>query len=160
MADLKDLPKALDRVKNQLLTAFAQFQSNTAGKITVGLAKATPVRTGYAQSNWFMGLTEVFQSRDFNLYDSGEVSEGPGYRATRAEALRQAKALPQRIKRADGLGTKPLFIGNVTPYLRHLNDGSSVQAPSNFIEHSARREFRRAIQDLPNLFQPIVPGGF
>ena len=151
MAELKDLPKALERVKRQLLTAFAQFQSNTAGKITVGLAKATPVRTGYAQSNWFMGLTEVFQSRDFNLYDSGEVSEGPGYRATRTAALRQAKALPQRIMRADGKGTKPIFVGNVTPYLRYLDEGRSVQAPSNFIERTARSEFRNAIQAAQKL---------
>lgn len=160
MATLKDLPKALSRVERQLLTAVAQMQSNVAGGISVELAKQTPVKTGYAQSNWFVELNEVFPSRDYITYDAGEVRDGPGFRLARNDALRKATSMPQRIMRADGRGTKPLFIGNVTPYLRYLNDGSSVQAPANFIPMTARQAFRQAVRDVPSLFQPQVPGGF
>lgn len=75
----------------------------------------TPVDTGHARANWIASV------------GAPNTAEAPG----RSEALAQAgNAAVVSYK----LGQGRLFVSNVVPYIRRLNEGSSMQAPPLFVE--------------------------
>lgn len=156
MASLRDLPRALGKIHRQLVVAVAQVQTKVAFDMIVELAKATPVATSRCQSNWFMSLTEVVPNRDFPPYHAEGQRDGPGLQIAKQTAADAMRDLPERMVAPAARGTAPVYIGNVTPYLQYLDQGSSPQAEANFVSQTAGAAFARATRDLPNLFG----GGF
>lgn len=77
------------------------------------LKRATPVDTGHARANWIpsVGSENTAEAQDASLQAAG-----------------QAAVLSYK------LGQGLLFITNVVPYIRRLNDGWSGQAPALFVE--------------------------
>lgn len=78
----------------------------------------TPVDTGRARSNWFMG----------NGSAPRHVTED-----TTAQNLMDGIAQAQKIKSDD-----TVYISNNLPYINRLNDGHSQQAPAGFVEKAVQ----------------------
>lgn len=80
------------------------------------LVNTTPVDTGRAKNNWLLSLNLP----DTRLLKSSEINLG-------------ASALEAFTFRDD------ILITNNLPYIRRLNDGSSVQAPAGFVDIAIQR---------------------
>jgi hypothetical protein len=110
--------------------AFGAANSERAKRKTMAaikyLATITPVDTSRALSNW-----------QVNLGEPAAVGRGPFYpglagstaEASTAATIAYAEAVLQNKKPG-----QPIYISNVLPYIRALNDGSSTQHPGGFIE--------------------------
>lgn len=94
------------------------------------LQSATPVDTGHARSAWTPTVGSPADERLDRPSDEGDAKSAASGRLAenraRAEAIAGSYLLPQ--------GT--VFISNNVPYVIFLDQGSSSQAPSNFIERA------------------------
>lgn len=88
---------------------------------------ATPVDTGRARSNWLVSVG-VPRGEVIEPYSPGNKL-GLGESDNANAALNQARAAV--AIRPEGL---PIFIVNNVDYIGLLNNGSSKQAPANFVE--------------------------
>lgn len=75
----------------------------------------TPVDTGHARANWIPSVGQP------------NTTEAPGTSSAEAQA---GAAVVASFK----LGQGKLFLSNVVPYIRRLNEGHSTQAPPLFVE--------------------------
>lgn len=102
--------------------------------ITANLIESTPVDTGWARANWIPSLTRPVQDTagTRRQAESGSVSSG-------RQTAGQAEILSYRLSRGR------VFITNNVPYILELNDGSSRQAPSGFIEAAVQKAVLRDI---------------
>lgn len=142
MATLADLATRM----NSLRTAIPQYASekakSVARAIEVDLATVTPVDVGTAVSNWTVTLdnpAEEFISA-FSPSERGKSRDGVRSHANDPEITRSAN-LPAILASAEEtLAAKQpgqiIYITNNAPYIGRLNDGSSTQAPSGFVERS------------------------
>lgn len=115
-----DIPKQVNEVKKQV-----------ASEIILQVVPATPVLTGQARSNYHTAINEP----DRSILAFGPFTKD-GYRS-----IAQMRQVIPRVKPGE-----PLYITNNLPYIYKLNDGSSKQAPKNFIEiaiNEARDIIRR-----------------
>lgn len=91
----------------------------------------TPVDTGKARSNWLVTLQRP----------ANTVREpfAPGERLGLSETANAnaAKAAAKRVIDSQRSG-QSIIIQNNVPYIRALNDGSSQQAPRNFVEQAVK----------------------
>lgn len=88
---------------------------------------ATPVDTGRARSNWLVSVG-VPRGGVIEPYSPGNQL-GLGENANANGALQQARTAV--LVRPEGV---PIYIVNNVEYLPQLNNGSSQQAPANFVE--------------------------
>ena len=98
--------------------AAARILADTANAAGRNVVRDTPVDTGLARSNWVASLGSP------DLSDRGIRSK--------TATISEIKAVTAGVKE-DG----EIHIangGDKIPYLKFLNDGSSVQAPAGFIE--------------------------
>lgn len=93
----------------------------TALAIDQRVVTSTPVDTGRARSNWIASLNTP--SRVGNR----EPLAGPG---SAGPAISEAQAVIARFGEDDA----SIWISNSVPYIELLNDGSSQQAPANFVQ--------------------------
>lgn len=91
---------------------------------------STPVDKGPARSNWQVSLGAPI-NQVISAYAPGDKL-GLGEQANAAAALDQGRAAVAR--RREG---QDVYITNNIPYIGKLNDGSSAQAPANFVEEAA-----------------------
>lgn len=116
-----DLDKHLN--KTVRLTALAVY-----GQVV----KLTPVDTGRARGNWWVGLNVVPST----AFPAETKAEGASLqRAALADAQQQIDAYKN-----DHI----LYVSNNLPYIRKLNEGSSMQAPANFVESASQVGARKA----------------
>lgn len=88
---------------------------------------ATPVDTGRARSNWIVSTGGPSGSTQ-EPYAAGS-GLGRGESGNAAGAIAQGRrAIAAKTKRQD------IYIQNNLPYIGRLNDGSSAQAPANFVQ--------------------------
>lgn len=94
---------------------------------------STPVDTGRARSNWIVALGDAADS-PIEAYTPGED------RSTEAANTQAALAQGEAVIRGymGGQGTS-IHITNNLPYIQKLNDGSSAQAPANFVETAVQQ---------------------
>jgi hypothetical protein len=85
---------------------------------------ATPVDTGRARANWIAGLNAA----PSQVTDAEDKSGG--------KAIQQAAGV---IAGYDGDKDAEIHITNNLPYIGRLNEGSSYQAPANFVQIAVRR---------------------
>lgn len=87
---------------------------------------STPVDTGRARSNWIASLG-LPATQEIEPYAPGEgLGRGEGANAQAAIAQAQSEILTRRQG-------QDIYISNNLPYIEKLNDGSSAQAPANFV---------------------------
>ena len=86
------------------------------------LVKQTPVDTGRARGNWFVGLNSPARTSNPDRRSSTALTEGAN-----KIALAKQQAYPV------------INISNNLPYIEKLNQGSSKQAPTNFVDLTIQR---------------------
>lgn len=89
---------------------------------------ATPVDTGRARSNWLVEI-DAPAAGIRQPYSPGQKL-GTGETANLNAALEQAAGKVAQYK----VGNSEIHITNNLPYIQKLNQGSSKQAPENFVE--------------------------
>lgn len=96
------------------------------------LKRATPVDTGWARANWLPSIGAPI---------TGYPGPRPGGEEVAAAVSRaqseQNRAMAE-IATSYTLDKGPIWISNNVPYVEQLNEGSSTQAPSNFISIAIR----------------------
>lgn len=105
--------------------------------ITANLIEDTPVDTGWARANW---VPAIGASRA-----SPAASQPTGAMVQTQAALQasgQVGLLSYKLSRGS------VFISNNVPYINRLNDGSSTQAPSGFVQAAIRRGVQQTEADL------------
>lgn len=91
---------------------------------------ATPVDTGRARSNWIVGINSD-PNNPIDTYSPGQFGSTAG--ANVAAALAQAQTEVSKVNNGD-----TVFISNNLDYIGKLNNGSSAQAPANFVIAAVR----------------------
>lgn len=87
---------------------------------------STPVDTGRARSNWIASIG-LPATEEREPYAPGEkLGRGEGANAQAAIAQAQAEILTRRMG-------QDIYISNNLPYIGRLDEGSSAQAPANFV---------------------------
>lgn len=129
-AQIRAIIRGLEQVTEQVVVRLSL-------NVTAELIETTPVDTGWARANWVpaIGVSPVGPS--VSNPDPGQVTSRQA-----AQALGQAQVLSYK------LGQGSVFISNNVPYIGRLNDGSSSQAPSGFIQAAIRRGVQRTEADL------------
>lgn len=87
----------------------------------------TPVDEGTARSNWLVALGAP-DRRQIGAYVPGKAL-GQSESGNLEGALAQGRAVIAQRKEG-----QDVYISNNLPYIKELNDGTSAQAPPNFIE--------------------------
>ena len=87
-----------------------------------GLTKVTPVDTGRARGNWFVGMSTPNRTIDQNRKSTEAISDGLSV-----------------INKATATDYPSIVISNNLPYIEKLNDGHSGQAPKKFVESEISR---------------------
>ena len=124
MATLHDFNRRI-RIRARRVT---EGTANLVRKVAIvadqAVVLATPVDTGTARSNWIVAMN----SPSSKVIQSYAPSDGSG---SAQAAIAQAAAVIGGYKSGD-----EIHITNNLEYIGDLNDGSSRQAPANFVEES------------------------
>jgi hypothetical protein len=107
---------------NAMRAFVAQACRDLATEILAELIAATPIDTGHATVNWVVSIGTPYMT---------EVHSGAAQQAGMREV--------QRYELGDGA----IYISNNAPYISDLNNGSSLQAPSLFVEACVDRAYAR-----------------
>ena len=124
--EIQAISKALDG-------AVETVVKKVTADVTANLQEATPVDTGWAQSNWIPKI-----GRGFN----GVVGSKAGVLTTA-----QITALLE-VQSRYTLKQGKVFINNNVPYILRLNDGYSKQAPAGFVQIAIRKAITQDILSL------------
>lgn len=129
MATLADLQKRMYAKADKVADAGNEAKKHVAKSIVKYLVNITPVDTSQALSNWQAsnGGLVVFPVRAFYLGQAGST-QGQSADA----AYEEAAAIIALAKPGE-----PIYLSNVLPYIRRLDDGSSTQHPGGFVRASA-----------------------
>lgn len=125
---LLELADSLEKRAAKLDDEACRVAIHTAETIVADLAYKTPVDTSQALSNWQVSIGSPVDSKIPPYYPG----EGGSTRNASAQATIDAARNTLKSKRPG----VTIFISNVLPYIRRLNDGYSKQAPAGFVERS------------------------
>lgn len=108
----------VERKLNALIENAAKALILEIGRELRKRGTGTPVDTGHARANWIasIGSPNTVEAQDGSLAAAGNA-------LVAAYKLNQGK----------------LYLSNVVPYIRQLNNGSSTQAPALFVESCVMR---------------------
>lgn len=101
-------------------------------KIDRRVVLETPRDTGSAKASWLASVGRP-DNRIVNIDDDSELS------ASQLIAIENGAA---EIKKSKGFDT--IYICNNQPYIKRLNEGWSLQAPSNYIDAIIAEEVAKA----------------
>lgn len=123
--------RGLDRLTTRVVTRLTL-------DVTANLIEDTPVDTGWARANWVpsMGQPKLKDLPPTRPDDSQAVAG-----ATAEQQGAVAGLLAYTLKRG------MVFVTNNVPYILDLNDGTSTQAPTGFVQ----RAIARAVKGLGDL---------
>lgn len=121
MADLKVFAKRIRALAVDVDERIDSAVVQTAIVANQTVVAATPVDTGRARANWVVGLDKPIRDTHEEVDQSGQE--------TNAINKTQIK------KRKSG---QTIYISNNLDYIGDLNDGSSSQAPANFVGIAVR----------------------
>lgn len=145
MASLNDFSKRI-RIRARRVTEGAdRLVRKVAIAADQAVVSATPVDTGRARSNWIVAMNSP-ASQVIRAYAPGK--SGDSAQKNEAAAVAQGQAVISGYKSGN-----EIHITNNLAYIGELNDGSSRQAPANFVEESIL-EAARVVQSTL-----IVDGG-
>lgn len=95
--------------------------AQTAGLVLATVVPATPVDTGHARANWQVSIDEPITTELVAVDRGGGVTI--------------AKGTSEAQNRKPG---QTIYICNNVPYIGALNQGSSAQAPAEFVQLAVR----------------------
>ena len=104
---------------------------------TANLIEDTPVDTGWARSNWVPTIGVSFEGTAGTRESAEQGSLNPGPQQSGLASI----AASYRLQNGS------VFVTNNVPYIVELNEGSSSQAPSGFVQMG----IDRAILQVQNL---------
>lgn len=116
-----DIPERADKVVRKTVLAVDQ-----------ALVLSTPVDKGRARSNWIAALDQATDDT-VDAYVEGDGGSTAGANATAAMAQAAGVAADY-----DGDLHNEVHVTNNLPYIEVLNDGSSAQAPADFVGEAVR----------------------
>ena len=119
---------------NADLSKFGEAVEKAPGVVVRKLAldilkrvrETTPVITGRAKANWFPTVGKPSSEIDYEATNKAPLGSAGG-----------GKTFPAQIP-----NFPVLWITNNLPYINELNDGSSTQAPKNFVELAVEQEVK------------------
>lgn len=128
MGNLADLQKRMYSRAGEVGQVANEAKKEVARTIVRYLINITPVDTSQALSNW--------QARDgfpvaFPIapYFAGQLGSTQG--ASAEKAISEANAIIAKAKPGE-----PIYLSNVLPYIKPLDEGSSTQHPGGFVHAS------------------------
>lgn len=130
MAEIRVSEKHMVGISVKLLTERnRKLVLKYARALRIGLATATPYRTGRARAGWNLSA---------KVPDLSE--KGPDYNTSRAASARAGNVRLEGYRVGDDL-----HITNRVFYITLLNGGSSKQAPALFVETTIQRVTRSVL---------------
>jgi len=121
--ELSDFAKKIRAVGARVPENAAEGVRKLALRISQVLVVETPVKTGQARNNWFATVGSP----------SDKIVEGTEGAFDKTGAARIVEN-SEEIQTAPMKEGSSIYITNNLPYISKLNDGSSAQAPKNFVE--------------------------
>jgi len=122
MADLKTFVKRMEELGKEIEVGVDRVVAETAKVISSSVIIATPVDTGRARANWQIGLGASVKNA---IEDNDKGGQNTISRNNSAISGRR--------------DDRPVYISNNLDYISALNDGSSAQAPANFVQEAAQK---------------------
>lgn len=121
-------PEQFNKNMGDLATRVARNADRVVRKVALAADQAvviaTPVDTGRARANWIANLNAPAPG------PTADTDRGGG------KAISQAASV---IAGYDGDRHAEIHITNNLPYIQRLNEGSSYQAPADFVQTAVRR---------------------
>jgi hypothetical protein len=124
MATASDFERRLGRLATKVAKNADTVVRKVAMAIDSAVVMATPVDTGRARANWIAALNAASET------STDETDKGGG------SAIAQAAGVVAGYNRDKDT---EVHITNNLPYIGRLNDGSSFQAPANFVSIAVRQ---------------------
>ena len=128
MASLNQFSRRMRELGRRVEENGPTIARRTALIIDQVVVVATPVDEGIARSNWQASLGTPVLS-EINAYVPG--NEGSTGNVNAQAAINQARGVINTFR-----GEGEIYISNPLAYIGRLNEGSSAQAPANFVEQS------------------------
>jgi len=125
MADLTTFSRRMAKRAEKFPGGVNKLMQRIAIAVDQAVVLATPVDTGRARSNWMASV--------------GEPSSETGPAVSANDAIGSAKAIIETSESG-----KEIHLTNNLPYISPLNDGSSAQAPKNFVEEAVAVGLKQA----------------
>lgn len=144
MPDLLSLANDMSALSAKLGLFGNQVVEDVATTILNDLVQVTPVDTGTAVTNWVVTLDTPALGglvlAPFVPSAKGRMKKGVWVHTVPPSVTAQAN-VPQTLQAGLDVITKKqpgqtIYITNNAPYINMLNDGSSQQAPRNFVERA------------------------
>lgn len=135
---LLDLSKDIRAISKTLDSQASEAAKGAALVIVSDLAHKTPVDTSKALSNWRIGIG---QKPALAI-----APHTPGRKGSTQEQSAAATIAAAKAQLANKKPGQSIWISNVLPYIRRLNEGYSTQAPAGFVERAillARKFFEK-----------------
>ena len=107
--------------------------------VTANLIGTTPVDTGWARANWIPTLGSPILEDLSGVTNRGDKTARVSGAGSKQDAG-NASILKYTLKSGD------TFVTNNVPYIRDLNDGSSSQAPSGFVQLAIQQALTQDIK--------------
>lgn len=113
-----------------------------AENLTANLVEATPIKTGFARSNWLPSIGTAL------LATVGQKQRLKARRRNRRQQDIKFGAQWAGAKKLQGykLSRGSIFISNNTPYIHKLDAGSSRQAPAGYIAMTIEKTIQQVFQ--------------
>lgn len=125
MATVEEFARRIAAIGRSVPDRANDAKRLVAAAVDQAVVLATPVDTGRARANWLVGLG-VRPGRTVEAVDRGG---GP--------TVATGQATAGRARRGEDV-----HISNNLPYIQRLNEGSSAQAPSRFVQLAMGRAIR------------------
>ena len=123
MANFTQFIRNIQRRGGQVEDGVDRIVKAAALEIDAAVVQATPVDTGRARSNWIVQInraaTGQVTSSSFDRSGQGAITQGMGV-----------------IRSFNVRNDSSIHITNNTPYIGDLNNGTSAQAPANFVQQA------------------------
>lgn len=131
MASLDKFAIEIGRIAGDIEANANKVVRSVALAADSAVVTATPVDTGRARSNWQVEIDRPAEGVRAPYAEGSKL--GVGERANLAGALAQASSKVAQFNRGGKGNNTEIHITNNVPYIKELNQGSSKQAPRNFV---------------------------
>lgn len=129
---MSDYKKQITAIKVGIDKHLSKTVRLTSLAVLGEVIKNTPVDTGRARGNWWLGINEV----PAEVHAAENKAEGAALQNAASQAATQKIGTYQP--------DQTIYISNNLPYIRKLNEGHSIQAPAAFVESAAQVGVRKA----------------
>jgi len=123
--------KDSQRLSKKLAMVIEESKKTVVLDIMDNLLKDTPKDTHHAVSNWVPSIGSPYTEVDGSKENVSTAAQNDGL--AEIQGLGKARDLKGRFV------AREVYIANNVPYIAQLNQGSSTQATSGFVERAVKR---------------------